>query len=64
MNKMEQAALLHVREQLKYERSPQAAIDRAVDKRRRAELDRKLGHSPRCSLLKCAAECPRISGVS
>lgn len=59
MNKMEQAALQHANAWLRYQRSPQARIDRAIDAAQRAKRDHALGHSPNCGLLKCHPECKR-----
>lgn len=58
---MERAALLHVKAQLAYQRSPQARLDAIQDKAKRAELDRKNGHSPSCTLTKCAPGCQKRS---
>jgi hypothetical protein len=60
MNKFEKAALEHVAAELKYQRSTQAAADRIKDMDRRARADRKLGHSPKCTLTKCHPECMRV----
>ncbi len=59
LNKMEKAALEHARQWREYDRSPQAAIDRRVDKARRKAADIKAGHLPTCSLTKCAPDCPK-----
>jgi hypothetical protein len=59
MNKMEQAALKHVAQELAYQRSAQAGLDAAADKRRRESADRKAGHLPACTLMKCCAGCGR-----
>lgn len=55
--KMEDAALQHARDELRYQRSTQALNDRASDIARRAKIDRKLGHSPKCGILKCHPDC-------
>jgi len=52
-NETQRAAL----EQLKYERSDQARIDRVIDRSLRAARDIKLGHVPECTLMKCAPDC-------
>jgi hypothetical protein len=57
MNKMERAALQHVRSELRYQQSKRARIDRAADIARRAKIDRALGHSPKCGILKCHPDC-------
>jgi len=62
MNEMERLALQHAAEWLKYQRSPQAAIDLARDKRRRAAANIAAGHTPQCSLTKCVSECPSLKG--
>jgi hypothetical protein len=59
MNKMEQAALQHARDWLRYERSTQAITDRAADVVKRAKRDHAHGHSPKCGLLKCHPDCKR-----
>lgn len=59
MNEMEKAALRHVREWLRYEQSNQASNDRLIDIARRAKINRALGHSPKCGILKCHPECNR-----
>lgn len=56
---MERAALEHVKEYLRYENSPQAAIDRAKDKAERAANDIRAGHTPECTLARCASTCAR-----
>ena len=57
MNRMEKAALRHIAEYHRYERSPQARIDRELDKQRRAAADRAIGHTPMCGLMKCHPSC-------
>lgn len=59
---LERAALEHAREELAYQRSPQAAKDREADAVRRAAADRKAGHSPACGLTTCAPCCPSRKG--
>lgn len=59
MDKMEKASLDHAAEWLRYERSIQSRNDLLVDKQRRERLDLKLGHSPKCGILKCHPECTR-----
>lgn len=44
-----------------YQASPQARYDLILDKARRAAYDRQVGHSVRCTLIKCADDCPRIA---
>jgi hypothetical protein len=46
MTRMEQSSLQHAKEELEYQRSPQAATDLAADKARRAALDKKVGATP------------------
>ena len=53
----QKSALYHVRGYWRDVRSGKIDRDIAKDIKRRAELDRKLGHSPDCGLLKCAPEC-------
>lgn len=62
MNAMEQQALHNVAEYLRYANSPQARIDAKIDATRRSAADRKAGHSPKCSLTRCAACCPQMKG--
>lgn len=62
LSKMEQAALDHAAAELKYRKSPQAKIDATNDKNRRAKADKIMGHSPNCSLTKCACDCPSHKG--
>lgn len=57
MNEMEKSALKHAAEQLRYQRSPQYKIDRENDKRKRAARDKAFGHTPQCSLTRCAEGC-------
>ena len=57
MNRMEKAALQHVREELRYRQSAQALNDLAADIAKRAKLDRAQGHSPKCGILKCHPDC-------
>jgi len=57
MTKMEQAALDHVRAELRYQRSSRARNDLAADIARRARIDRMQGHSPKCGILKCHPDC-------
>ena len=58
MTRMEQAALGHAAEWLRYSRSPQARIDAERDRERRAAADRKGGHTPLCSFTTCHHTCP------
>lgn len=60
MTRSEKAALNHAAEWLRYSRSPQAKRDAAADTRRRAQADRKAGHTPACGLMKCAHSCPTL----
>jgi hypothetical protein len=57
MTRMEQAALQHAADELRYQRTAQAAIDAKADRVRRALADRAAGHLPACGLLRCAAGC-------
>jgi hypothetical protein len=59
MKTLEQSSLQHAKDELRYQRSPQAWIDAQVDKARRAAADKKAGHVPGCSLTKCAPGCNR-----
>lgn len=59
MNANEKATLKHAAEWLRYSRSPQYSPDLLADKARRAESDRKAGHSPKCGILKCHPDCKR-----
>ncbi len=61
MNRMEKAALENAMAWLQYDRSIKAQNDRLIDKQRRAKADRAAGHSPRCTLAKCADDCPKTS---
>ena len=53
----EAETLRHAAAQLRYQRSPRAARDLAADKARRAAIERRLGHTPHCTLTKCAPGC-------
>jgi hypothetical protein len=55
--------LQHARDEIRYQRTVQAANDRAADKARRAKLDRAVGHSPKCGILKCHPECTAYRAV-
>jgi hypothetical protein len=57
MSQMEQSALGHAAEWLRYQSSPKAAKDLAKDKAKRATADKATGHSPKCSLTNCHPEC-------
>ena len=57
MNRMERAAQEHARDELHYRASTRAIADMANDKSAREKADRKIGHSPKCSLTKCHPEC-------
>jgi hypothetical protein len=59
MTSREQDALDHAYEELRYQASPQAAEDRSTDALRRAQRDKAAGHTPRCSLTRCAPDCPK-----
>jgi hypothetical protein len=59
MNQMEQAALKHATEWLKYQCTAQAAKDLARDKEKRRATDIAKGHSPKCTLTKCHPECTK-----
>ena len=56
---LERAALKHAADELRYQRSPQAAIDRLADGARRAEADKKAGHLLTCGLMRCAPGCKK-----
>jgi hypothetical protein len=56
---LERAALQHAAAEQAYRRSPQARRDAVADRDRRAAADRKAGHSPACTLAKCAPDCGR-----
>lgn len=43
----------------KWLNDPMRAIELELDKQHRANVDRKLGHSPKCSLLKCHSDCSK-----
>lgn len=45
------------KEWLMYQNSQQAVVDRQIDRQRRLMSDKATGHSPRCTLSKCAADC-------
>jgi hypothetical protein len=62
MTKLEQAALGHASEWLRYQASPQARRDAEIDRKRRAASDKAAGHIPACSLTRCAAGCPKAEG--
>ena len=53
----EKETLRHAAAQLRYQRSPRYARDLAADQRRRAKANAKAGHTPQCSLTKCAPGC-------
>jgi len=57
---MEQAALNHATDELRYQRSQKARDDLAADIARRDTLTIKQGHSPKCGILKCHPECPSL----
>jgi hypothetical protein len=61
MNTFEQTSLKHAAAELAYQRSPQAAIDLRAGKLARAAADRKAGHTPQCTLMRCAKNCPSIN---
>ena len=60
MNRMELASLEHVAEELRYQHSKQAKVDRVMDKANRETADRKAGHLPSCGLLRCDPDCRRF----
>jgi len=60
MRTFEQTSLKHVAEELAYQRSPQAAIDLRAGKLARSEADRKAGHTPQCTLMRCAKNCQSL----
>ena len=57
MTPLERAALNHAKAELTYRRSPQAAVDVRDSEARRAAADRKTGHTPQCTLMKCSNDC-------
>ena len=59
MTRMEKAALAHVVDWKKYQRSPQYAADLRQSRAAREAQDIKAGHSPACSLTKCHPSCGR-----
>lgn len=59
MNQMEQAALNHATEYLRYSATQKAKDDLAADIARRNRLTIKQGHSLKCGILKCHPECKR-----
>lgn len=60
MTRLEKAALNHAAEEIRYQRSPQAKIDAAFDRKRRIQADKKAGHSPACGIMKCHPSCPSL----
>jgi hypothetical protein len=60
MDQMEKAALAHAADWLRYQASPKARDDLSADIARRRKIDRQLGHSPKCGILKCHPECKRV----
>ena len=53
----EAETLRHAAAWLRYQRSPRYARDLAADQRRRAKANKQAGHTPQCSLTKCAPGC-------
>lgn len=45
------------KEWLMYQNSKQAVVDRQIDMQRRVAADKATGHSPKCTLAKCACDC-------
>ena len=63
MNKWERAQLRRAIEAEKYIQSPQYADMMEADRKRRQEADINAGHSPKCSLNRCHADCPKEAAV-
>lgn len=61
LSRTERAALQHAREWIEYSRSAQSKIDAEADRLRRMKADIAAGHSPDCTLTKCASNCQRVS---
>lgn len=57
MRTFERMVLQHVAEELAYQRTAQARIDLKAGKLAREAADRKAGHTPQCTLMRCASEC-------
>lgn len=60
MQQMEQAALNHAADELRYQRSQKARNDLAADTARRNRLTITQGHSLKCGIMKCHPECKRV----
>jgi hypothetical protein len=58
MRKMEQAALAHAADELRYQGSQKARNDLAADIARRDRINQ--GHSLKCGIMKCHPECRRV----
>jgi hypothetical protein len=59
MNQMEQAALAHATDWLRYQKTQKARDDLAADIARRTRLTIAQGHSTKCGILNCHPECRR-----
>lgn len=57
MNKMEQAAQNHLREYWEMVRSGEWDRLERADRAKRLAANKKLGHSPKCGILKCHPDC-------
>jgi len=62
MTPAERSALKHAADWIAYQRSAQASLDAAADRKRRAARDRANGHVPECSLTRCADDCAKGYG--
>jgi hypothetical protein len=60
MRKMEQAALAHAADELRYQGSQKARNDLAADIARRDRITINQGHSLKCGIMKCHPECRRV----
>ena len=59
MNKMERAAIEHLREYFDMQRSGEWAQLEKADRNKREAYTLKLGHSLKCGILNCHPECKR-----
>jgi len=60
MSQLEKMSLKHAMDEIAYQRSKQAVIDLEAGKLARAAADRKAGHTPQCTLMRCANNCPSV----
>jgi hypothetical protein len=62
MTNRDQFEAIRAQEARRWLSDPKRTREDFIDQQRRLAADIKAGHSPRCGLLKCAADCSKLKG--